>query len=101
MASSVNTLLQAMVPDQLRGRVMALYSMMFIGMTPIGALLGGVAAGKIGAPWTVGLGGVLCVAGGLLFARHLPNIRGEARQLLRERGMIPGDPPSAVALPQA
>jgi MFS family permease len=51
--SSSNTLIQAMVPDHLRGRVMALYSMMFMGMAPLGALLGGSLADRLGAPITV------------------------------------------------
>ena len=85
---STNTLLQVMVPDRLRGRVMALYSMMFIGMAPIGALLAGIAAAKIGAPWTVAIGGVVALAGGAVFARHLPSIRGEARQMIDAQAMI-------------
>jgi MFS family permease len=97
MASS-NTLLQAMVPDELRGRVMALYSMMFIGMAPIGALLGGAVAAKIGAPWTVAIGGSACLAGGALFARRLPSIRGEARELIRAQGMLIGEPPVPFSL---
>ncbi|MBV8265090.1 MAG: MFS transporter, partial [Planctomycetaceae bacterium] len=52
MAAS-NTLIQAMVPDRLRGRVMAVYSMMFMGMAPFGALLAGALAQRVGAPWTV------------------------------------------------
>ena len=52
-----NTLIQAMVPDALRGRVMAVYSMMFMGMAPFGALLAGVLAGRLGAPATVAAGG--------------------------------------------
>src|SRR4029077_4657697 len=88
-----NTLLQVMSPDRLRGRVMALYSMMFIGMSPIGALMGGSIAAKIGAPWTVGIGGSACLVGGLVFARHLPSIRGEARELIQAQGVILGEPP--------
>ncbi len=57
MASS-NTLIQAMVPDRLRGRAMAVYSMMFMGMAPIGALLSGWSAEHIGAQWTLAIGGV-------------------------------------------
>ena len=61
MASS-NTLIQAMVPDELRGRVMAVYSMMFMGMAPFGALWAGWVAERIGAPHTVAIGGVACRA---------------------------------------
>ena len=57
MASS-NTLIQAMVPDSLRGRVMSVYSMMFMGMAPFGALFAGNLAEHIGAPRTVAVGGV-------------------------------------------
>ena len=89
---ATNTLLQVMSPDRLRGRVMALYSMMFIGMAPIGALLGGAVAAKIGAPWTVAIGGSACLAGGVVFARRLPSIRGEARELIRAQGMLIGEP---------
>ena len=64
-----NTLIQTMVPDQLRGRVMALYSMMFMGMAPFGALFGGALAQRAGAPITVAVGGVACMMGALWFAR--------------------------------
>jgi MFS family permease len=79
---STNTLIQSMVPDRLRGRTMAVYSMMFLGMAPFGALLSGWSADHIGAPRTVAVGGVLAILGAIAFARHLPKIRGEARQLL-------------------
>src|SRR5882724_11668010 len=51
--SSSNTLIQSMVPDRLRGRVMAVYSMMFMGMAPLGSLLAGMVADHLGAPRTV------------------------------------------------
>jgi MFS family permease len=82
MAAS-NTLIQSMIPNALRGRVMAVYSMMFMGMAPIGALLAGLLAGWIGATTTVAVGGGVCLAGGLLFLKHLPRFRDEARQLIR------------------
>lgn len=79
---STNTLIQSMVPDRLRGRTMAVYSMMFMGMAPFGALLSGALADHIGAPRTVALGGLLAIVGALAFWRYLPKIRVEARQLL-------------------
>ena len=82
MAAS-NTLIQSMIPNALRGRVMAVYSMMFMGMAPIGALLAGTLAGWIGATTTVAAGGAVCLLGGLLFLHYLPRFRGEARQLIR------------------
>ncbi|HVT04391.1 MAG TPA: MFS transporter [Thermoanaerobaculia bacterium] len=81
MASS-NTLIQAMVPDAFRGRVMAVYSMMFSGMAPLGSLLAGVLAQRIGAPSTVAAGGIVCIAGAALFHRRLPGLRTEARVLI-------------------
>jgi MFS family permease len=91
MASS-NTLIQAMVPDRLRGRAMAVYSMMFMGMVPMGALLSGWSADHIGAQWTLALGGVGAIIGAGLFARNLPKIRVEARQLIIAQGMAGGEP---------
>src|SRR5439155_14658756 len=81
MAAS-NTLLQAMVPDALRGRVMALYSMMFMGMAPFGALFAGWVAERHGAPMTVAIGGAICAAGAGVFSLRLPALRGEARELI-------------------
>jgi MFS family permease len=95
---ATNTLLQVMTPDRLRGRVMALYSMMFIGMAPIGALLGGAVASTIGAPWTVAIGGIACLVSGAVFARRLPSIRGEARQLIGVQGLILGEPSPPFSL---
>jgi MFS family permease len=91
MASS-NTLIQAMVPDRLRGRTMAVYSMMFMGMAPLGALLSGAIADHIGAQWTVALGGIVAIAGALIFARNLPKLAVEARQLIIAQGMAGGEP---------
>jgi MFS family permease len=90
--ASTNTLIQTMVPDELRGRVMALYSMMFMGMAPFGTLLSGFIAHQVGAPLTVRLGGVICLAGGLVFAMTWPAMRGEARQLILAQSMAGGEP---------
>jgi MFS family permease len=94
--SSSNTLLQAMVPDELRGRVMSLYSMMFMGMAPFGAFFGGALADRIGAPPTVALGGVACVGAALLFGLRLPTIGVEARQLILAQTMAGGEPPEEM-----
>jgi len=98
MASS-NTLIQAMVPDDLRGRVMAVYSMMFMGMAPFGALWAGWVAERIGAPHTVAIGGVACVGGALIFGVRLPSLRGEARALIVAQGLAGGDPPAEMTGP--
>ncbi len=91
MASS-NTLLQSMVPDQMRGRVIAVYSMMFMGMAPFGAFFAGALAHHLGAPWTVAIGGVACIAGAIVFGLELPKFRREARELVLAQGMVAGTP---------
>ncbi len=95
MASS-NTLIQTMVPDALRGRVMSVYSMMFMGMAPFGALSAGAIAHHVGAPLTVALGGALCIAGSMVFGWKWPAFRGEARQLIVAQGMRGGEPPEEM-----
>ncbi|HEY1218594.1 MAG: MFS transporter [Bryobacteraceae bacterium] len=81
MASS-NTLVQSMAPDELRGRVMSVYSMVFMGMAPFGALLAGAAADRFGAPWTVTGSGIVCMAAAFVYWTQLARIRGPARQLI-------------------
>jgi len=98
MASS-NTLIQVMVPDELRGRVMALYSMMFMGMAPVGALLGGALSDRLGAPMTVALGGIASVAGAWWFGVQLPKIRVEARRLIVAQAMAGGEPAEEMSTP--
>ncbi len=91
MAAS-NTLIQMMVPDRLRGRLMALYSMMFIGMAPFGSLLAGLLARYLGAPATVALGGAACIAGAALFGWHLPALAAAGRQLILAQQAASGEP---------
>lgn len=76
MASS-NTLVQTLVPDALRGRARLVYSMMFLGMAPLGSLSAGFLAERIGAPVTVARGGV-CMATSTLFAWHLERLSEKA-----------------------
>lgn len=92
MAAS-NTLIQSMIPDRLRGRVMAVYSMMFMGMAPLGALIAGALAAPLGAPTTVAIGGAVCIAGGLLFGARLPTLRGPGRELIVAQQPSAGGPP--------
>jgi len=87
-----NTLIQTIVPDHLRGRVMSLYSMMFMGMAPFGAFFGGALANRIGAPMTVAVGGIACVLGAIWFGRALPELRIEARRLIVAQGLAGGEP---------
>ncbi len=99
--AATNTLIQAMVPDQLRGRVMSLYSMMFLGMTPLGSLAAGALADRIGAPITVALGGLASLAGGIVFARKWPSMRAPARELVAAQGMMQPQPAADVTSPRA
>jgi MFS family permease len=87
--ASSNTLLQTLVQDDKRGRVMSLYAMSFTGMMPVGSLLGGTVAGRIGAQWMVFIGGCICVVGALLFARRLPTLRAVVRPVYVSMGILP------------
>lgn len=87
--ASVNTILQTIVEDKLRGRVMAFYTMAFFGTAPLGSLLAGVAADRIGAQWTIALGGIVCVVAGLWFASRLPLLRSLVHPIYIERGILP------------
>jgi MFS family permease len=91
MAAS-NTLVQSMVPDKLRGRVMAVHSMMFMGMAPLGALLAGALAHHLSAPITVTLGGGVCIVGAAVFWSRWPGLRHEARQMIVAMQMAGGEP---------
>jgi MFS family permease len=74
MAAS-NTLIQTIVPDHLRGRVMAVHVMMFIGMAPFGSFLAGAIAAKVGAPLTIGVGAAICIVGAGVFLARLPGLQ--------------------------
>jgi len=88
MASS-NSILQTIVAEDKRGRVMAYYSMSFQGIAPFGSLGAGALAARIGAPWTIVAGGAMCLAGAAWFAWRLPAIRREVRPIYRELGILP------------
>ena len=88
MAAS-NTILQTIVDDEKRGRVMAFYSMAFQGMTPFGSLMAGTLASQIGTRWTLVLSGSVCVAGALWFARRLPEMRKILRPVYVRLGILP------------
>jgi MFS family permease len=88
MASS-NTILQTIVQDDKRGRVMSFYSMAFLGMAPFGSLLAGALAHRIGAPRTVMISGTICIAGAAWFGSQLGAIRDVVRPIYRTLGIIP------------
>ena len=88
MASS-NTILQTIVDEDKRGRVMSFYAMAFMGSVPLGSLLSGALAARVGAPATVVLGGIACLFGAAAFARALPGLRAQIRPIYARLGVIP------------
>jgi MFS family permease len=88
MASS-NTILQTIVPDDRRGRVMSYYTMAFVGMAPFGSLFAGTLAARIGAPLTLMIGGSCCVVGAVWFASQLKEIRKLVRPIYINLGILP------------
>jgi len=88
MASS-NTILQTIVEDDMRGRVMSFYAVAFLGMAPFGSLLAGTLAHRIGATNTLLTGGVCCILGSVLFAAKLPSLRKIAHPVYVQKGIIP------------
>ncbi len=88
MASS-NTVLQTIVEEDKRGRVMSFYTMSFMGMAPFGSLLAGGLASRIGAPNTLLLGGLCCVIGAFIFAMKIPAIKKNVRPIYAKKGIIP------------
>ena len=86
--AATNTVVQSVVPEALRGRVMAFYTMAFLGTAPIGSLLAGIIANRIGAPTTIAIGGVACLTGGIWFYTALPRLRALIRPVYIERGLL-------------
>jgi MFS family permease len=88
MAAS-NTIIQTIVEDDKRGRVMSFYAMAFVGMAPFGSLLAGFLAHAIGAPFTVMFSGVCCLAGAAWFASRLAAVRTLIRPIYIDLGILP------------
>jgi MFS family permease len=88
MASS-NTIIQTIVDDDKRGRVMSFYMMAFVGTAPFGSLLAGALASSIGAPNTLIIGGVACILGAIAFARKLPELRKLVHPIYVKLGITP------------
>ena len=102
LIAASNTALQTLADNEMRGRVMSLFSMMLVGMAPFGSLLAGWLADRIGAPLVVATGGAFCAVAGVIFARELPRLRAAARPILVARGIIvdptPGDEATGIEL---
>jgi MFS family permease len=79
--ASTNTLIQTMVPDHLRGRVMAVHVMTFMGMGPFGSIMAGAVAHRLGAPLTVSIGAGICIAGSILYMLRLASLELAPRSL--------------------
>src|SRR6266404_2653103 len=90
-----NTLIQTIVEEDKRGRVMGLYSMAFLGIAPLGSIVAGSLAERIGAPATVRISGTVCILAALLFARQLPRLRELVRPIYIRAGILSIDLPPA------
>ncbi len=88
MAAS-NTVLQTIVDEEKRGRVMSFYTMAFVGMTPFGSLLAGALAQRFGAPVALLVGGTVCIVGAAAFIARLPALRRLVRPIYVRLGIIP------------
>lgn len=97
--ASTNTVLQTIVDDDKRGRVMSFYSMAFMGMVPLGSLLAGSLAHLLGAPLTLVIGGVCCMAGSAAFMRRLPFLRELVHPIYVRKGII-AEPASPLPAPR-
>ena len=96
MAAS-NTIIQTIVPEDKRGRVMSYYTMAFVGMAPFGSLLAGGLAHWVGAPVTLMITGVFCIVGAGWFATQLPKIRVHIRPIYRDLGILPAEVVAVMA----
>jgi len=86
--TSSNTILQTIVDDDKRGRVMSFYTMAFMGTAPFGSLLAGYLASIIGAPNTLIIGGISCILGAIVFSKKLPEIKRTIRPFYIRLGII-------------
>jgi MFS family permease len=87
--ASCNTILQTIVEEGQRGRVMSLYTTAFLGMSPLGSLVAGSLASAIGAPNTLRIGGACCILGAIAFALQLPTLRRHIRPIYTRMGILP------------
>ncbi len=95
-ASVSNTIIQTLVPEDKRARVMGYYMMAFFGTAPFGSLLAGALAHRIGAPHTVLFTGAVCIVGSIWYTLELPKIRSAMRPIYQQLGLLP-NPADLVA----
>ena len=88
LIASSNTIIQTIVDDDKRGRVLSIFTMSFLGMTPFGNLLAGALANWLGAPITLILNGIVCFFGAVLFARQLPTLKRLVRPIYVRDGIL-------------
>ncbi len=88
LVASCNTILQTILEDDKRGRVMSFFTVAFMGMAPFGSFGAGAMAGIIGPPATLLVGAACCLGGAIIFARHLPQIREKVRPIYVKMGII-------------
>jgi len=87
--ASSNTILQTIVDDDKRGRVMSFYAASFLGMAPFGSLLMGFLASRLGAPLALTIGAAGCLVGALVFRLRLPSLRAFVRPIYVKKGILP------------
>lgn len=85
---AVSTMIQTIVDDRMRGRIMGIFSVAFLGMYPLGSLAGGALASVIGAPATLAIGGGICTAATLLLWRRMPALRTHLRPIYQRLNII-------------
>jgi MFS family permease len=87
--AATNTILQTIVEERMRGRVMAFYTMAVMGTAPFGSLISGFLASRIGAPWTIAMSGVVVAIAGGFYYSQLPKLRAELRPIYIKLGILP------------
>jgi MFS family permease len=103
--AATNTILQTIVEDDKRGRVMSFYTMAFMGTAPFGSFMAGSLASTLGAPNTLIVGGVSCILGAFAFTRKLPALKKAIRPIYVRLGIVAGVPsvvpaPSLITAPE-
>jgi MFS family permease len=99
MFAAANTILQTILEDDKRGRVLSLYATAFLGMVPLGSLFAGALANRLGAPITIAMGGAGVLATTALFSRALPALRQDVRPIYERLGIAPAAGPTPPGAP--